>query len=465
MKAQLLFLCLAGLALGHLQASEKSPVEVRVNLAHPKVPANKQHTTYLKVGLKGLEQTEKPSRPPVNVAIVLDRSGSMAGAKMENAKQAAKEALQHLGADDIVSVIAFDNEVNVVVPATKLTNRDDVMKAIDQITSRGSTALFAGVSKGAEELRKFKNPKQVNRVILLSDGVANIGPSTPEELGRLGVSFAKEGITVTTFGLGLDYNERLMAQLAQSSDGNHAFIKEPKELAEMFNKELGDILSVVAQDLHIQIRCPEGVRPVRVLGREADIRGGTVEVSMNQLRAGQEKYALLEVEIPSGAPDSDQLVGEVEVAYRVNAADQPSKVSSRSVAHRVTSAKEVDDTADTSILIAVAQQLGMEKQILAIKLSDEGKKKEAEDLLIGNAGTLETLGRRYRASTLMSQSQFNNDLNAGQKVGGANWNALKKDNSVGSNALSTQNTYTGSTTIRSTDKGNTTIIVTPPAKK
>lgn len=450
MKAPFVFLAIATLGMAGLQAAVSSPVEVRVNLAHPKVPADKQFTTYLKVGLTGTEPPagEKTARPPVNVAIVLDRSGSMQGPKLENAKLAAKEALQHLGADDIVSVITFDSQVDVVVPATKLTDRDQVMKAIDTITARGNTALFGGVSKGAEELRKFKNPRQVNRVILLSDGQANVGPSTPDELGRLGVSFSKEGITVTTLGLGLDYNENLMAQLASASDGNHAFINNPGELAEVFNRELGDVLSVVAQDLRIVIRCPENVRPVRVLGREANIHGGTVEVAMNQLRARQDKYALLEVELPAGPVESDQLVGEVEVSYRANTADKPSQMQTRSVARRVKSEQDVDNTADKPILIEVARQIGAEKQLLAVKLSDQGRKREAEELLRINCGELNRQGLILGSKDLMDQSALNDKLGKDQKTGGATWEASKKVNRAAVNSITTQNDFQGTKLLR-----------------
>ncbi len=456
MKAPCIFLAIAALGLAGLQAAGPSPVEVRANLAHPKVPADKPFTTYLKVGLTGTEQptADKTSRPPVNVAIVLDRSGSMQGPKLENAKLAAKEALQHLGADDIVSIVTFDSQVDVVVPATKLTDRDQVMKAIDTITARGNTALFGGVSKGAEELRKFKNPRQVNRVILLSDGQANVGPSTPDELGRLGTSFSKEGITVTTLGLGLDYNESLMAQLASASDGNHAFINNPGELAEVFNRELGDVLSVVAQDLRITIRCPENVRPVRVLGREANIHGGTVEVAMNQLRARQDKYALLEVELPAGPVETDQLVGEVEVSYRANTADKASVVQTRSVARRVKSEQDVDNTADKPILIEVAKQIGAEKQLLAVKLSEQGKEKEAEKIFRDNSETLRRLGTLYKSDDLMGQGSFNTKLEKDQKAGGSAWEASKKANRATVNSITTQNTFQGTTT-----------ITTPPARR
>ncbi len=441
MKTQRSFITLlASVALTAAAFAASSPVEVRVNLAHPKIPADKKFTTYLKVGLTGLKQDEtKPKRPPVNVAIVLDRSGSMGGAKLENAKQAAKEALARLGGDDVVSIITFESEVQVIVPATKLNDRDRVMRAIDDIRAGGSTAIFAGVSKGAEELRKFKDPKQISRMVLLSDGLANVGPASPEELGRLGASLAKEGITVTTLGLGLDYNERLMSKLAQMSDGNHVFIKEPKELASVFQEEFGDILSVVAQDLRVVVRCAEGVRPVRVLGREADIRGEVVEVTMNQLRAGQEKYALLEVELPAGRADTDQPVADIEANYRINECKDSSKIASRSVARRTALMSDVIASMDKSILVEVEKQIGVDQEQRAVKLSDEGRKDEAQKLLLDNGIRLEAQARALDAPALKELADKQTTVNTAQHAGGANWENEKKLRYQDYNGVRTQN--------------------------
>ena len=109
--------------------------------------------------------------------------------------------------------------------------------------------MFSGVSKGASEVRKFLDSNRVSRVILLSDGLANLGPSTPSELGQLGHSLSKEGISVTTIGLGLGYNEDLMTQLAGMSDGNHAFVQNYSDLTKIFAAEFNTALTVVANQL------------------------------------------------------------------------------------------------------------------------------------------------------------------------------------------------------------------------
>lgn len=439
MKTILLTLHLCLLMLSAASAWDMGRVQVRADLAHPKLPSDKKHTTYLKVGLTGLEAPKdaKPNRPPANVAIVLDRSGSMGGEKIQQAREAAVAAIERLGGDDIVSVVAFDDAVTTVVPATKLSSREEIIAAIRKIQVGGSTALFAGVSKGAEELRKFKSPQMVSRIVLLSDGQANVGPQSADELGRYGLSLGKEGISVTTIGLGLGYNEQLMAQLAQHSDGNHAFIKEPSELAAVFTEEFGDILSVVAQELKVKVTCPEGVRPVRVLGREASIRGGVVEVMMNQLRAGQEKYALLEIEAPAGT--ADQLIGDIEVSYRENNDTTPRLIASRSTASRAVNDAEVEKSAVTPILVEVAKQIGVERQMIAVKLSDEGKVKEAEKIFLENAGTLRRLGKDLNSPELYIQGNANITLNDGNNARGTTWQTYRNAAQTMVNGLNTQN--------------------------
>jgi Ca-activated chloride channel family protein len=219
----------------------------------------------------------------------------MAGEKLARAREAAIKAIGLLQSGDIVSVVTYDSVVNVVVPATKVDDKQSIYRATRRITDGGSTALFAGVSKGDSEVRKFLDKTRVNRVILLSDGLANIRPSTPSELGQLGSSLGKEGISVTTIGLGLGYNEDLMTQLAGMRDGHHAFVQNSADLNRIFAAEFNTALTVVANQFNIVIRCADSIRPIRVLGRQAQIIGQEVHINLNQLSSNQEKNVMLAI--------------------------------------------------------------------------------------------------------------------------------------------------------------------------
>lgn len=170
--------CVTAMVFGLVTQAEL--VEMKVNLANPVLQAEKVQKTYLKVALAARgEGLTKAPRPQANVAIVIDRSSSMQGDKIVKAKEAAILALHRLNQDDIVSVLAYSSGVNVLVTATKLHDRGAVEAAIDTIQASGSTALFAGVSKGAAEVREFLQENSINRVVLLSDGQANQGPGSP----------------------------------------------------------------------------------------------------------------------------------------------------------------------------------------------------------------------------------------------------------------------------------------------
>ena len=175
-----------------------APVALQVGLSNPFLEAGRPQVTYLRVGLTGQVLERSTDRAPGNIAIVLDRSGSMQGEKIERAKEAALLAIDMLDERDIVSVLSYSDTVQVMVPATRVSDRHAIRSMIRRVQADGNTALFAGVSRGAREVRKFLDRDRVNRVILLSDGLANVGPGSPGALGDLGASLKREGISVTT---------------------------------------------------------------------------------------------------------------------------------------------------------------------------------------------------------------------------------------------------------------------------
>ena len=307
-------LCLAG-TLG-ASAEETSGVICRVEMDNSVVYAGSSQRAVVKVTLDAPKALRKETRPPVNLTIVLDRSGSMSGSKIEKACDAAIAALRRLGPEDMFSLVTYDHEVKTVVPSQSAANSEWIEGQIRSIRSGGNTALFAGVSQGASETRKHLDGRYVNRILLLSDGLANVGPSSPAELGRLGTALSKEGISVTTIGVGTDYNEDLMALMAQNSDGNNYFVESSVDLPRIFNAELGDVLSVVASKVTIEVKFPKDVRPLRIIGRDGRVGEDHVELSLNQLYGGQEKYALIEVELPAGTEGEERKVADARCSYQ-----------------------------------------------------------------------------------------------------------------------------------------------------
>jgi len=387
------------------QAQQMQEVTLDLSLATPVMAAGTAQKAYIKISLDGFERAGRTERTPANVAIVLDRSGSMGGEKIQHAREAAIMALGRLDERDIVSVVAYDSQVEVVVPATRLTDREPIYRAIRHIRAGGNTALFAGVSKGAAELRKFIDRNRVNRVILLSDGLANAGPQTPDALGRLGRSLAKEGISVTTIGLGLGYNEDLMTQLAGMSDGNHAFVENAADLARIFQYEFGDVMSVVAQDLIIEIRCLNGVRPLRLLGREGEVIGDRVRTRLNQLYSEQEKYLVLEVEVPPQAPGSELELASVQVDYANLATRRQSRLDGLVQAGFSASKEEVEQAVDKPALESAVEQVANEYSREAVERRDRGDVEGARKLLEKSAEFLGSQAEALASPELKAQEE------------------------------------------------------------
>lgn len=381
-------------------------------------------SNFVRIGLKGFELPRDKDRMPVNVAIVIDKSGSMQGEKINQARQAAIQAVERLRDSDIVSIVTYDSSVDVIVPATKASDREDIKRRIRNISAGGNTALFAGVSKGAAEIRKFLDDKRVNRVILLSDGLANVGPSTPSELEQLGASLIKEGVSVSTLGLGLGYNEDLMSRLALASSGNHVFIEDAENLVQVFQNEFDDVLSVVAQSIRIQATMAEGIRPVKVLNFPADITGQDVSIDLGQLYARQERYFVVEVEVPHGENKDARRVAEVAVEY-MNMVTETSDRLTSSVQVKFTDDKAiVDREVDKEVLASCVLQIANEKNREATRLRDAGQIEAARQLLLNNS---RFLGSNYRAlgiDVLRARGELNRFQS--EKLSAKEWGANRK---------------------------------------
>jgi Ca-activated chloride channel family protein len=364
-------------------------IDLNVNLGTPVMEAGKNQKTFLKVGLRGFDLHQESDRAPVNMAIVLDRSGSMAGEKLARAREAAIKAIGLLRSDDIVSVITYDSVVNVVVPATRVSDKQSIYRSIRRIRDGGRTALFAGVSKGASEVRKFLDKTRVNRIILLSDGLANIGPSTPSELGQLGASLGQDGISVTTIGLGLGYNEDLMTQLAGMSDGHHAFVQNSADLNRIFAAEFNTALTVVANQFNIIIRCADSIRPIRVLGRQAQIIGQEVHINLNQLSSNQEKYVMLEVEVPPGVAGKKMDLASVDVSYLDLKTRKRDSLQESVFVNFSKKREDVKRSVNQPVMDSAAEQVINQLSKDAVKLRDEGKKEAAKSYIEQGLGSLQ----------------------------------------------------------------------------
>jgi Ca-activated chloride channel family protein len=371
----------------------------------------------VKIDLSAIANKKKTKRTPLNLAVVLDKSGSMTGAKLEKAKQAALLLVDRLAPNDFFSMIIFSDHAEVLVPAQKVADKDALREKIAGIEAGGSTALYAGVKMGADQLQEYFSRKRINRVILLSDGIANVGPSSPRELRRFGSDLAERGVSVTTIGVGDDYNEDVMAALAEASDANYYYVKDTEKLPEIFAKELGEMLAVAAREIKIEITCPDGVTPLGFIGRAEKFENQKALVNLNQFTLGQNRYLFLRCRVNGAQPE----IARVKINYTdelnggtIETADDVAKI-------RFTEdASEADKSVNGTVVAQKELMLTAVAKDAAIAQADAGNYRQAATILKVQA---DALNRAYAAAPASVQFQIRAETNnlddfSGKIVGG-----------------------------------------------
>ena len=251
-------------------------------------------------------------RIPLNISIVIDRSGSMQGVKMGHAKKAAKNIIDQLKSEDLASVVVYDSGVDTIQSPVHVIEKEKIKSKIDLITPQASTNLWGGTEQGYQFVQRNFKPGYVNRVLLISDGLANVG-LTDSTLIRIKVQKYKddEGISLSTFGVGLDYNETLMTDMAETGAGNYYFISTPEKMTSIFNNELNGLLNVAAQNSILKISIPKGVTIVKGYPLKYQQVGDDITVKLRDLSSEETKAALFTFKIDDNAREVLKFVSTI----------------------------------------------------------------------------------------------------------------------------------------------------------
>ena len=359
----------------------------------------------VKIDLSAIEVKRKTDRTPLNLAVVLDRSGSMTGQKLEKAKQAAMMLVDRLSPNDVFSLVIYSDQARVLVPAQHVEDKERLKDRIESIRAGGSTALFAGVRMGADQIQEYFSSKRINRVILLSDGLANVGPSSPRDLRRLGSQLAESCISVTTIGVGDDYNEDLMAGLAEASDANYYYVQDTEKLPAVFAKELGGLLQIAARDIKIHIICPDGVKPLGFIGRPEKFEKQQATVDLSQFTTGQSRYLLLKCLVNDDTPE----VARVKVSYLDEINGGEKRLAGDVVQVRFTKDRSAADKSVNSAVVAEKElMLAAVAKDAAMAQADAGNYKAAAQILTVQANSL---NRAYAAAPASEQARIRAETN------------------------------------------------------
>jgi len=346
----------------------------------------KTNELYYYVHLQGTEKSPDlaKKRVPLNLSVVIDRSGSMSGDKLAYTKEAVKYLVGQLGDNDILSIVLYDTEVDVFLEPQRIGNKDKLLKRINDIMTESSTNLEGGIRKGfelAKRGKKLSKDELVSRVILLSDGLANVGISDPGQLSDITRNaFEKERISISTFGVGSDYDEDLMGQIAMQGGGKYYFIDSPEKLPALFDEELQGVSQVIAKNTMLKITFPADVLSYeRTYAYNSVLKGNTLEISFNDIFAKEQKSLLIAFKMKSRPAAPFSIECALSYSNTAGAAETPVSDKRISVLNFTKDEKELSAGYNRAASEGYALEVSAELYEEAVKLCDREKFDEAKE--------------------------------------------------------------------------------------
>ena len=271
---------------------------------------------YAAVSVKG--RPAATALGPLNIALVLDRSGSMHGDPFRNMLMAAETFVGQLRDGDRVSIVAFSDGVYLAAPPVIIdgNTRNLVIASVRTLNDGGGTNLGGGFLAGLAQVFGAFNPWQVNQVVLFSDGQPNIGITSSSELARIAARAAESGVAVTTIGFGMEHDELLMQGMADASGGNYYYVDSPGDMSRIFQQEAGAILRTAARSTDVDLVLPAGVVLEDVIGYDYVASGGHTYVRLGSVPHDQERSCAPGYDARNGGRDNWalELGGRAEAA-------------------------------------------------------------------------------------------------------------------------------------------------------
>lgn len=283
----------------------QGPVQLATGFEYGYLLTGSDGQAHLVIDLHAPAPANFTSRAPMAVSLVIDRSGSMAGEKMRNAIAAATCFIRNLNDGDVIAIYAYDDVVDQIAAPTILTeaSRLALVSSLMGLHPRGSTNIHAGLTAGINALASPGSERPIRRVILISDGLANVGPSSARALGGVASRAARGGVSVTSIGVGLDYSEATLGAIAVRSGGRFYHLQEPAQMVSILESELLALNQTVARGTIIDLIPATGVQVINATGADIVRRGQVTELRVGDVLGGQRRAIVVTLRVPtSGGP-------------------------------------------------------------------------------------------------------------------------------------------------------------------
>ena len=320
----------------------------------------------------------RPDRKPLALSVVLDVSGSMEGEKkLHHVVEATKYVVDRLGKDDRVSIVAYETGTHTVYVPDGAPDAEAARRALEKLRPLGGTNMEAGLRLGLKNLAGLGVEGAAKRLLLLSDGQANQGISSIEGLSKIAASVREMGGSVSTFGVGADYNEDLMAKVAEAAGGNYHVIDRGAQLAEVFSKEFSELGSLVGNQVRLKLDLPEGLEVAEAYGYPLE----NGEVVLRDLYFGMKTKVVLRLKVKEDAPTS----GKARLAQFLSYHDVEVEADRRVTAEASfewTSDAAAEKASANPAVVAIAEEVrGAQELDAASRAYASGDEKKAKKLL------------------------------------------------------------------------------------
>jgi Ca-activated chloride channel homolog len=422
--------------------SSNGSLTMTSRLSHPYITPGSADL-FVTVDITGVE-VPGSKRMPVNLAVVIDRSGSMSGYKLQQAKQAARHLVGLLGPEDRLAIVHYGSDVKSQpsLPATP-ANRERMLQYIEGIWDDGGTNIGAGLHAGRSHVVTVRGDYSVNRIILLSDGQATEGITDDASLTEIVKSIRSEGVTVSAIGVGTDFNEDLMQGFAEYGAGAYGFLEDAGQLASLFQKDLQQASTSVARGVELTFQLPEGVMLGEVLGYRSHQEGRTVRVPLPDFSSGQVERVVARVTVVGTRAGSAVDVTGLKLAY-TDLLKSAGVESAASLSAMVTERREeVLARQDKDATVYATRALSAKNLKMAAQALRDGRKEEAKGYVMQNQVLFEEAGAvaspaavaadlEEQRAVLQEYEQASDDESVGAAVKRTKSKAMKSFGKLGS---------------------------------